>query len=165
MAQKSAAGPEIVAQKVFKNKTVTVRFMRESDIDPVAQLEKQLFVSPWPNDSFRRELYKSVTTAIVLCIEKQIIGFAVFWLIQDEMEIGKIAVAPIYQNMGIASWTMELILNLARRHNVTRVFIEVRLSNTRAIRLYEKFGFQRQGTRMGYYSGPRENALLMTAQL
>ena len=39
--------------------------------------------------------------------------------------------------------------------------LEVRISNTDAIRLYEKLGFERRGTRRGYYTDNREDALIM----
>ena len=45
------------------------------------------------------------------------------------------------------------------------VFLEVRVSNDKAIDFYEKFGFKRDAIRYNYYDGnPKEDALLMSKQ-
>ena len=93
------------------------------------------------------------------------IGFAVIWLIGAEMQITKIAVAPSFQKLGVASWTMSLIFDQARLLDVTEAFVEVRSSNESAIHLYKKFGFIVQGQRKHYYRAPQEDALLMTATI
>ena len=155
----------LVARKMFRQHMVTLRVMDEDEIEDVATLERQLFDSPWSEESFRAELRNSVSTTYVLESNAQIIGYAVIWLIGDEMQIGKIAIAPPFRSLGIASWTLELILDWARWHHVKDIFIEVRRSNESAIHLYEKFGFTMQGRRADYYNAPREDALLMTAKI
>ena len=39
--------------------------------------------------------------------------------------------------------------------------LEVRVSNTGAIALYEQLGFEARGVRRGYYTDNREDALIM----
>jgi ribosomal-protein-alanine N-acetyltransferase len=153
------------SRKIFRHHMVSLRLMDEDEIEDVATLERQLFDSPWSEDSFRAELRNSVSTTFVLDNGASIIGYAVVWLIDDEMQIGKIAIAPPFRNLGIASWTLELMLEWARWHHVKDIFIEVRRSNESAIHLYEKFGFTMQGRRVDYYDAPREDALLMTAKI
>ena len=46
-------------------------------------------------------------------------------------------------------------------HGVRKIFLEVRISNTAAIRLYETCGFEQVGERKKYYSDPVEDALVM----
>jgi len=55
------------------------------------------------------------------------------------------------------------ILDEITGDEVDRVYLEVRVSNSAAIGLYEKFGFKQSGTRKSYYRGPqsREDAILM----
>ncbi|MBN1559183.1 ribosomal protein S18-alanine N-acetyltransferase [candidate division KSB1 bacterium] len=152
-------------RKQFGRHMVALRRMSDDEIADVATLEQQLFDPPWSADSFRAELHNTVSTTVVLQSDGRIIGYAVVWLIGDEMEIIKIAVAPPFRNQGIASWTLELMLERARRHHVSHVFIHVRRSNASAIHLYEKYGFTTQGKRLDYYAAPREDALLMVAKI
>jgi ribosomal-protein-alanine N-acetyltransferase len=131
----------------------------------VAELERQLFSPPWTERAFQRELMNDLSYSVVLCAESVLIGYAVIWLVDLEMQMTKIAISPRFQKMGIASWTMALIMDKARQLKMADAFIEVRTSNTSAIRLYEKCGFQINGRRKDYYRAPREDALLMTAKL
>ena len=54
----------------------------------------------------------------------------------------------------------ELLLEAGKK-GASRFFLEVRVSNQAAIRLYEKNGFQKQGIRKGFYQGPKEDAYIM----
>ena len=56
---------------------------------------------------------------------------------------------------------MEAMLDFCRREGMDLVTLEVRVSNSAAQALYEKFGFQKTGIRPGYYRSPPEDALLM----
>lgn len=57
-------------------------------------------------------------------------------------EVG-ISVVKEYWGMGIGSALMEAIISFAKEHGIRQLNLEVRSDNERAIRLYEKFGFQK----------------------
>ena len=59
---------------------------------------------------------------------------------------------------------MEAGLEQALKKGITRLFLEVRASNTAAKNLYKSLGFLETGVRRGYYHGPAEDALLMELQ-
>ncbi|MBN1464192.1 ribosomal protein S18-alanine N-acetyltransferase [candidate division KSB1 bacterium] len=164
--QKSARShASIPASKLFQKNSVTLRLATDADMEEIATLEQQLFAPPWSANSFRAELSNRASTTLVLACASRIIGYAVMWQISAEMQITKMAVAPPFRNMGIATWTMERIFEWARQQQVRDVFIEVRASNSSALCLYEKFGFALQGRRKGYYEAPREDALLLAAHI
>ena len=61
-----------------------------------------------------------------------------------------------------ASVLTEAVLAFAKENGFEQLNLEVRSDNARAIRLYEKYGFQRAGLRPGYYQHPKEDAVIMT---
>ncbi len=161
----STRGQSILAQKDFCGDAVTIRFLCETDIPEIGQIESTLFGSAWSMDSFRAELANERAENFVICQNKRIIGYSTLWMIVDELHIHKIAVIPAFQNRGIASWVVDFILQRAKEKGIINAYIEVRQSNASAIHLYEKFGFKGYGTRTHYYDAPKEDALLLFKDL
>ncbi|MBN1479156.1 ribosomal-protein-alanine N-acetyltransferase [candidate division KSB1 bacterium] len=154
-----------VAQKTFDNKPLVLRHMRLSDLKAVAQLEQEIFLSPWSMSSFHKELDNKISTTFVLLWHDLITGYTTFWIAADEVQILKIAVAPDFRQLGVAAWMLNTILQESRRLQAKIAFVEVRASNKNAIGFYKKNGFAVEGTRRDYYASPREDALLMQREL
>jgi len=95
-------------------------------------------------------------------------GYGVMSVAAGESHILNLSVRPDSQRQGVGTKLMKHFLQLARRHNADTVMLEVRPSNTPAIRLYEKLGFNEIGVRRKYYpadGGQREDALLLALSL
>ncbi len=116
-----------------------------------------------------RELYAALNdqghAAWVAEANGAVCGLFAARVVGDEAEILNLAVDPLKRRAGIAHalWN-EAFAELLRRQ-VRRVFLDVRESNTAAIRFYEKQGFTRTGSRPGYYQQPAEAAVLMMREL
>ncbi|MCX7912476.1 MAG: GNAT family N-acetyltransferase, partial [Dehalococcoidales bacterium] len=82
-------------------------------------------------------------------VQDYIIGFAGIWLMVDEAHITNIAVTREYRGRGIGELLLLATIDLARKLGARIVTLEVRLSNTVAQNLYEKYGFTRAGIRHG----------------
>ena len=93
--------------------------------------------------------------------EGNILGYAGLHAVLDEGYIDNIAVAPDARRHGVASALLDVFCRFGAV-NLAFLTLEVRKSNTAAIGLYEKFGFQWAGLRPGYYQRPREDAVIMT---
>ena len=91
-----------------------------------------------------------------------IVGFAGIWVMADEAHITNIAVHSRYQRQGIGELLLISIIGLSAQMNASIVTLEVRVSNIPAQRLYQKYGFVEVGTRPGYYTDNREDALIMS---
>ncbi|MBI2852010.1 MAG: ribosomal protein S18-alanine N-acetyltransferase [Chloroflexi bacterium] len=91
-----------------------------------------------------------------------VVGFAGIWVIADEAHITSIAVREKFRGRGLGELLMMAIFELSRKLSAQTVTLEVRVSNTAAQNLYAKFGFYPVGTRRGYYTDNREDALLMS---
>lgn len=142
-----------------------IRPAQFKDLDKIVCLERSIFSQPWSKGSFRKELANKVSSVYVASHDNRTIGYAVVWLIHDEVQINKIAILPSHRRMGLATRMLELILQRARRNGATEAFIEVRASNTAAIGLYKKQGFVTCGIRPLYYDSPKEDALLMKTRI
>ena len=95
-------------------------------------------------------------------VEGTIVGFIGLWYMVDEAHVVSVGVATGYRGCGIGELLLMSAIEqaLARRAGV--VTLEVRPSNSAAIKLYGKYGFAEQGLRKAYYSDNREDALIMT---
>ena len=80
--------------------------------------------------------------------------------ILDEGYITSLVVHPGRRRAGIASALLQEVVDYAESHHLKRLTLEVRVSNSGAIALYERFGFERDGVRPGFYDSPKEDAAI-----
>ena len=93
---------------------------------------------------------------------QNIVGYASTWLMVDEVHLTSIAVRQSHQRQGIGELLIIAVVNLAVQLNARVLTLEVRLSNSAAQALYEKYGFNRVSVRRGYYSDNNEDGVIMT---
>lgn len=97
----------------------------------------------------------------VLIDREKIIGFAGLWFNIDEAHIMNIAVKKEYRKNGFGTKLLEFLIVKAKEKNKICITLEVRDDNIPAILLYEKFNFEKIGTRKKYYNAEND-ALIMT---
>lgn len=142
------------------------------DLPQVLAIEAASFSLPWTREMFEGELGMGISRNLVArvpypmgvatCQEPEIVaGYICTWLIKGELHINNIAVAPAFHRKGIGRQLLQAALDMARKEGLRRALLEVRASNLSAQGLYEGFGFKVTGIRKGYYSVPREDALIM----
>jgi len=139
--------------------------MELRDLDEVLEVEKNCFRSPWTKCMFEDELYNSNAYYYVIEVNGKIAGYAGFWKIIDEAHITNIAVHSDYRRRGYGKALVSALLDKAKELEIIAVTLEVRVSNSAAISLYESFGFVSSGVRRGYYSDNNEDALIMWLKL
>jgi ribosomal-protein-alanine N-acetyltransferase len=93
-----------------------------------------------------------------------IVGFAGMWIMADEAHVTNIAVREHYRRRGLGESLFISIIELALELKANFITLEVRTSNAAAQSLYRKYGFNKVGTRRGYYIDNGEDALLMTTE-
>jgi ribosomal-protein-alanine N-acetyltransferase len=91
----------------------------------------------------------------------EIVGFIVVRLVPPEAEILNLAVKPENREQGVATSLLELVLADLQKGEASRLYLEVRPSNTPAISFYQKHLFTLTGVRPNYYRDPPEAALQM----
>ena len=94
-----------------------------------------------------------------------IVAYIIFWLVADEVHLHNLAVKKEYRRQGLAFNLMEAMAEIAGKNEIKEQTLEVRKSNTEAIKLYEKCGFVVKGIRPLYYTDTYEDALIMWADI
>jgi ribosomal-protein-alanine N-acetyltransferase len=135
-------------------------------VDAVVAIETDAFSSPWRRETFL-DLVGRPNLELLVMEDRDagIIGYAVLWCIMDQGELANMAVTPAFRGRGLGGFLLARVLETAGERGIEAVFLEVRVSNERASRLYERFGFVDVGTRRDYYDSPREDARVMRAGL
>lgn len=139
---------------------IVIAKMQDKDIPEVANIEARVFSMPWSEQGFADAL-KQDTIFVTAKQEEQVVGYCGMYCSFEEGEITNVAVLPEAQNHGIGKKIISGLLRAAQEKNISRIVLEVRVSNLPAIRLYEGFGFQKAGIRKGFYERPREDAAIM----
>ena len=137
-----------------------IREMREEDAAQAARLERLVFARPWSEQALRESLKHKGYIFAAAEEEGKICGYCGLQTVLEEGEITNVAVLPEYQGRQIGTELIRWILERAAEAGVTKIYLEVRESNERAIHLYQKFGFEKVGARKGFYEAPREDGLL-----
>jgi ribosomal-protein-alanine N-acetyltransferase len=143
------------------NERYLARKMELADLEQVCRLEERLFSPPWSRQAFISEVSENdYALPVVLLHDGQVIGYWVLYMVLEEAHLANIAVAPEYQGHGLGRWMLQQALTQADIHRCEMIYLEVRISNYRAIDLYKKAGFIELGVRRRYYED-KEDALLM----
>lgn len=151
-----------------------VRTANKEDVVQIHAIETRCFNTPWSMASFEYEFdgnhFAYYVVAEEMCgqgsfVEKKIIGFAGYWHVIDEVHITNIAVDPAYRRCGVAKKMIDHLLAYAVSQRMRTATLEVRVSNTSAITLYEGKGFEIGGRRKEYYVDNGEDAYVMWKQL
>ena len=89
------------------------------------------------------------------------VAYGGMWLIFNEAHITNLAVHPEYRGKGIGRLLLKGMIDYGLSNGIQSFTLEVRESNKAAIGLYSKLGFKKAGSRKGYYSDTKEDAVIM----
>jgi ribosomal-protein-alanine N-acetyltransferase len=142
-----------------------IRRMRSSDLTRVMEIELVCFTMPWSEATFRGLLRRTDADLLIAEQRGDIAGYAAFWAVLDQGELGNVSVAPGWRRRGIGQRLVKAVLTRAADRGVREVFLEVRVSNVGAQKLYHRYGFEEVGRRRNYYLEPVEDALVMRREL
>lgn len=160
-----------------------LREMAPHDVPAVRRIEVASYADAWPATTFEEELRNAFATYLVVVDVSEsaqphapsllsrllgrqdrgehIVGYCGAWFHVDQLHIVTIAVAPDWQGRGIAQHMLIECFDRAAEAELRNVALEVRPSNSRARTIYERFGFEEQGVRRGYYVNNGEDAVIM----
>ena len=140
--------------------------MTEDDLDDVLRIEAASFPTPWTRANFLAEIRQnSFARNPVLRGPEGVIAYACVWIVGDELKVNNIAVHPERRRMGLGHVILRAALETGLAAGCGEATLEVRPSNLKARRLYERYGFREYGRRRGYYEDTREDAVLMATRL
>lgn len=122
---------------------VSIRFMEKKDIEQILLIEQRSFPAPWTSKAYYSELQNKFARYFVLLDQERVIGYAGMWLFAGESHITTIAVHPDYRSCGYGRMLMMTLIEYSKKHNADTMVLEVRVSNSAAIRLYDSLGFKK----------------------
>ncbi len=152
---------------VLKNPEARFEPMTESRLDEVVAVEAGAYEHPWTRGNFADSI-RSGYQAQVLLADDELLGYFVAMKGVDEVHLLNITVAPACQSRGLGRLILDALALWARGQGAQWLWLEVRVGNERAQRIYEQQGYRRVGERKGYYpaaEGKREDAIVMSLKL
>ncbi len=149
-----------IADSVEAGQSVRIRRLVYSDLPAVIGIERRSFITPWSLAMFVLELSKpSGICLAVIDEEGSLIGYLVCSRYDDVWHLMNVAIDPARRRQRLATDLIEKLFEEAGPG--ARFTLEVRVSNTSAIAMYERFGFKSAGLRRRYYHDNGEDALIM----
>lgn len=140
--------------------------MEAADLPEVLRIERAAMTpDPWNEEQLMVEMQAGNGVSLVAEQGNQMCGYAFFRTCAPESELLRLAVAPERRRQGVASALLEQALSSFAEQKYATCFLEVRDSNEKARRLYQKIGFLQVGIRKKYYSQPVEDALQLCRNL
>ena len=139
--------------------------MSIEDLKSIKNVLASDFDNFWSFDVLEEELECDNSYVIVAKVdENTIVGFAALKVILDEADIMNIVVKKDFRHNGIGSVLLENLINYSKDLNLKTITLEVNENNLSAIRLYDKFSFDKLGIRKNYYDG-KSDAIIMSKKL
>jgi ribosomal-protein-alanine N-acetyltransferase len=141
-----------------------IRRMKEDDLAAVRTIETLSFSNPWSDNTFRGEIQNTSISFPLVVVRRpgdEVIAYIIFWQIRDDVQVNNIAVHPDCRGLGLGEVMMRFAIAKVRAAGASFMTLEVRPSNTAAVTLYKKLGFEILGTRKNYYTKPDEDAFVM----
>lgn len=139
--------------------------MTPADLAAVTELEKETFSIPWSRQGFEDALKREENCFLVIKQGEEILGYCGYYKVFEEAEVMNVCIKKSRRKEGLGSLMMKRLIQEAEAEGVQRMVLEVRVSNESAIHMYEKLGFASLGIRKDFYEIPREDAMIMEADL
>ena len=139
---------------------IEISQMTLEDFEEIKDILQTEFDEFWKQSILKSELENTNSKYIVAKENNIIVGFAGIILLPDDAEITNIVTKKNERKKGIGNLLLAKIIEMAKyeRNNIS---LEVNEKNVPAIKLYEKYGFEKVGIRKKYYNGI-DNAIIMT---
>ena len=140
------------------DRKIRIEKLEKNMIEDVFEIEKTFFDLK-TNQSMLDSFDSKNLFYFVLFLNEQIVGFLECSIVLDEAELFEIAIKKEFQGQKLSVKLMNYFIDFCKKKNVSTIFLEVNIINSKAISLYEKFGFVRYGIRKKYYG--ENDAVLM----
>lgn len=143
--------------------SVSLRPAVADDLKQMLEIEVQCYPEPWKKTHFLDEMQRSFARLLVLTDDETdsiVAGYIVYWVQAEGISLMNMAVDPKWRGFGFGMKLMQAMIKEAVDGDIPRIVLEVRESNTSALKLYERIGFHVTLKRKKFYSNG-ETALVM----
>ena len=149
--------------------SIPARFeaMLPGRLPQVLAIEQNAYAHPWSLVNFRDALNAGYQAQLLMG-DEQVLGYFVAMRGVDEVHLLNITVAPVHQRQGWSRVMLDALALWSRGQGAQWLWLEARVSNQRAMQVYDAHGYRRVGYRKAYYpagNGQREDAIVMSLRL
>ena len=142
-----------------------IRPWKYEDILKISKIEEECFPQePWSFKMLVSSFESESFFGVLAEDDGDLAGYGGITVAADTADIDNIAVTEQYRNSGVGTAVLTKLCQIAKERGAKKVFLEVRVSNSPAISLYLKNGFNGAYARTRYYPNG-EDCLVMTKQL
>ncbi len=142
-----------------------IRLARKEDLEAIAKIDAKAFQKGnWSLENYYNEFENNPFSTLIVFEKEYIVGFVDYWATFEIGDITRVAVLPDFQGQKIASDLLSFALSELKNKGCECCHLEVRVSNKRALSIYDKLGFKVYQKRGNYYEN-EEDALLMSKAL
>lgn len=155
--------PDHFKQEAAPDLKVQLLNVSVTDLERIVAVEQTAYSHPWTLGNFKDALTAGYA-AFKLEAGEHLVGYLVAMQVIDEVHLLNITVAPAFQKQGWAHAMLQYLSLWSLQKNANCLWLEVRQSNERALKLYQAFGFEQVGLRKDYYPAgrtTRESAVVM----
>jgi ribosomal-protein-alanine N-acetyltransferase len=167
LPMKPASSDEGAQPSEATRNRVTLAPMSQDDLDAVIAIEQTAYSHPWTRGNFRDSL-NPLFEAQCLWLDGDLLGYFLAMHGVEEMHLLNITVAPARQGQGWGHMMLDALSLMSRHVGAQWLWLEVRQSNLRALKVYERYGFKQVSIRKDYYPAgrqQREHAVVMSLKL
>ncbi len=143
---------------------MTLRTWKYEDILAISRLEKESFKDPWTFEMFASGFSSPYFYGVLAEEDGEIIGYGCETILFENAEIDNLAVAKDHRRKGLGMILMSALEEEAKKRQAETSILEVRVSNSPALRLYLSRGYQGIYARSRYYPDG-EDAIVMQKKL
>jgi ribosomal-protein-alanine N-acetyltransferase len=138
---------------------------QQSHLGRILEIETLSFPTPWSAGGFIQEIRNPAARLWAATMNEKLAGFVCYWMLDFEVNLLNLAVHPEERGKGVGRFLLNHMVEEAASREVETAWLEVRVSNAAANRLYRKFGFEKAGVRRKYYADTGEDAIVMCLHL
>lgn len=149
------------AEREKLEKELVIKPLEDEDIDDLCKIEADNFSLPWNRQNFLDLAKNDCTLYLVAHLNGEVIGCAGLWNMAGDGNITNVVIRSDMRRKGYGERLLSMLFEEGHRLGVSAYTLEVRASNTTAIKMYEKLGFISEGVRPKFYEKPVEDALIM----
>ncbi len=140
---------------------IEIRRLELGHLNAIEEIERRSYPTPWSRSMFASELAKPSSICLGAFEGDRLTGYLIISRYVDAWHVMNIAVDPSYRRRGIATMLFQRLFEITADDEQRGYTLEVRVSNTGAIELYQELGCEPRGVRRGYYTDNHEDALIM----
>lgn len=134
-----------------------VRWMIRRDLDSVVSIEKDVFDYPWSKQEFRIALQQSNCSGMVAERNNEVVGYMVYELHRDRIELLNFAVRARSQRLGVGSAMVEKLKSKLAHERRSKISLELRERNLDGQLFFRQAGFLCTSILHGWYAVEEES--------